>query len=124
MLGLNKDPSYFPRLEPTVAEVRRRLAWQLYFYDTTIATAAGLPPLIDDSAWDVQPITEAKDELIGTTPLVEYEREVAAGERRPAPVSSADYDFAESPVSTSGIFVKTKCQGQGETVHTVEAGAG
>lgn len=118
MLGLNKDPSYFPQLEPTIAEVRRRLAWQLYYYDTTIATAAGLSPLIDDSAWDVQPVTEVRDDLIGVTAIVEYERQVLAGEVEPAAASSANVAFTESLVATSGIFAKTKFQGEGEVVRT------
>jgi hypothetical protein len=33
MLGLNRDPSRFRGIDPVAAEVRRRLAWELYFRD-------------------------------------------------------------------------------------------
>ncbi|KAB8596084.1 hypothetical protein FH972_025793 [Carpinus fangiana] len=58
MLGLHKDPSNFPGISIIEAEVRRRVWWQLLTCDTAVALASGLVPLIDPSAWDVQPISE------------------------------------------------------------------
>jgi hypothetical protein len=33
MLGLNRDPSHFSGMDFVAAEVRRRVAWELYFRD-------------------------------------------------------------------------------------------
>lgn len=46
--------------------------------------------MIEASAWDVQQLSELKDEYIGTPEGVEYESAVAAGRR--------DKDAADDPV--------------------------
>ena len=114
MLGLNKDPSHFLHISPVTAEIRRRLWWHVLFQDSMIALAAGLPPLIDDSSWDVKPVSEAKDHLIGTSEITEYEKEVAEGKREPMLADSPDDPNQPSLVSTSGIFAVGKHLACGE----------
>jgi hypothetical protein len=107
ILGLHKDPSHFPSIDPIEAEVRRRVWWQIVHIDVTLAIASGLPPIIETS-WDVQQLSELKDELIGTPEGVHYETAVAAG--------TQDMDMAEDPfscssysmVSTGGILARGK----------------
>jgi hypothetical protein len=68
-----------------------------------VALAAGLPPLIDAESWSLNPLSELKDELIGTIQGTEYEEAVRAGQR------SADHATGENSfVSASGIFVAGK----------------
>jgi Fungal specific transcription factor domain len=121
MLGLNKDPSHFPALSPVAAEIRRRLAWAVYYQDVTIAMQAGLPPLIDDASWDVGLVSEAKDELIGTEGLAGYETEVSAGTRQRAFADPVDSEDQSSPVSTAGIWASGKFRAVGEiSCHLLE----
>ena len=87
MLGLNKDPSHFPTIDPATAETRRRIWWYLFYVDVNVAAAAGLPTLVEDQSWDVDPISEAESHL-------PYAR--------------------EAPASISGLYVVGKYRDAGE----------
>ncbi|KAF2436271.1 hypothetical protein EJ08DRAFT_232821 [Tothia fuscella] len=107
MLGLHKDPSHFPEIGPIEAEVRRRVWWQIVHIDVTITVATGLPPTVDTS-WDVQPLSELKDEFIGTPQGLEYEQVVAAGTRTQDLADDPSSRNITSMVSTGGILVRGK----------------
>lgn len=108
MLGLHKDPRHFPQIGKIEGEVRRRTWWQLVHIDVCLAVAAGLPPLIDLQSWDVQPMSELKDDLIGTAEGMQYEEDVREG-RRPAHLADNPCDISTtSMVSTSNILAASK----------------
>ena len=108
ILGLHKDPRHFPQLSRIEGEVRRRIWWQLVHIDVCLAVAAGLPPLIELQSWDVQPISELKDELIGTDEGTQYENDTTEG-RLPAHSADNPCDIsATAMVSTSGILAASK----------------
>lgn len=107
MLGLNRDSSHFPSLSPVIGEVRRRLWWYLFYVDISVSVAAGLPTLIVDATWDVRPISELKDRVIGTEEARGYEEALASGCHHPIPIEH--YDVGRDPlVSTSGIYAAGK----------------
>ena len=66
LLVLHRDPSHFPRLDPIEAEVRRRVWWHIVHSDVNLAIASGLPPILETASWDVQAITEIREDLWGT----------------------------------------------------------
>lgn len=66
LLGLHRDPSHFPRIDPIEAEIRRRVWWHIVHYDDCVAIASGPPPILETASWDVQGITEVREELWGT----------------------------------------------------------
>ncbi|KAF2167530.1 hypothetical protein M409DRAFT_22337 [Zasmidium cellare ATCC 36951] len=109
MLGLHKDPSNFPSIEPTEAETRRRVWWHLVHIDVSLAIAAGLPPLVDLDASDVSGISELRDELIGSPEGAKYElgiqRDTSGGAAMEDPMISSS---ARAPISTIGILVAGK----------------
>ena len=107
MLGLNKEPSQFPRLSPTVAEVRRRVWWYLFYVDICVAIAAGLPPLIENAFTDVRPLSELKDIYIGTPQAREYEEALASTNQHPLPVPLADRENVPL-VSFAGLYTAGK----------------
>jgi hypothetical protein len=86
----------------------------LYVQDVNIAHAAGLPCLIDETSWDVQPMSEGKDHLLGTPELLEYEALVADGKREPMAASNGLEEGKRSLVTASGIWagVKAKLAGR------------
>ncbi|KAJ2966796.1 hypothetical protein NQ176_g9978 [Zarea fungicola] len=51
-MGYHRDPSYFPKLTPLQAEMRRRLWATLLLADILISSQMGMPRLISDSQWD------------------------------------------------------------------------
>lgn len=110
MLGLHKDPKHFPQFDLVEGEVRRRVWWQLVHIDVCVAVAAGLPPLIDLQSWDVQPLSEVKDELIGTPAGTTYEDDVKNGRRYFDAAADPRDASATSMVSTSGILAASKYQ--------------
>lgn len=113
LLGLHKDPSHFPHIDAIEAEVRRRIWWHIVHYDVHIAIASGLPPVLDTTSWDVNGITEVREELWGTQIAVDYEAAVAAGRRSRADVEVPGKQ-PRSIVSTSGILVAGKLEGTRE----------
>ena len=114
MLGLNKEPSQFKQIPPIAAEVRRRVWWHVFNVDVLVAVASGLHPLIDQDSWDVQPVCELKEEYIGTTEGLLYQKAVAEAKIRPSRV-----DETGSLVSPSGIFIAGKLADTGMTAHRV-----
>lgn len=106
MLGLHKDPSHFPQLSPVEAEVRRRLWWYAFHLDVLVSVAAALPCLIQDSACDVRPISELKDEAIGTPQAHAYEDALASSGQHPVP--SGEESVFASLISTSGLYAAGK----------------
>lgn len=76
--------------------------------DVLLATSSGLPPLIEASVWDVQHLSELKDEYIGTEQGIEYEAAVASGQKDRDSADDPAKHEASSMVSTSGILVKGK----------------
>lgn len=107
-LGLHKDPSHFPQFDPIEAEVRRRVWWQLIHIDVTLSTSSGLPPMIEVSAWDVQQLSELKDEYIGTTEGMQYESAIASGANAKDIADDPARGETPSMVSTHGILVQGK----------------
>ncbi|KAL4807207.1 fungal-specific transcription factor domain-containing protein [Aspergillus unguis] len=65
MLGLHKDAMHFSSNTPMqiMAEVRRRVWWHIFALDVLVATAAGLPPLIDHDSFDVALPSGVREEL-------------------------------------------------------------
>lgn len=102
MLGLHRDPSHFSSLQPTVAEVRRRVWWLLIHIDIAVGIAAGLPPMIDFSSCDVRQPSELKEELIGTRVGLEYETQLRQSGGR------IDLSGSESMFSTCSILLAGK----------------
>ena len=107
ILGLNRDPSGFPEIPRVSAEVRRRVWWYLFYLDIQVSLAAGLPPLIENTSWDVRPISELKDHHIGTPEANEYEEALTSGLDVPISMQQGQIDAA-SMISTSGLYVGGK----------------
>ena len=80
MLGLHREPTLF-NFEPWEVEARRRLWWHVVMSDTMVSVSSGLPPLINDGFWDVEMVSEVKDQLLETPEGIEYETAVRSGER-------------------------------------------
>lgn len=110
MLGLNKEPSQFKKIPPIAAEVRRRIWWHVYNVDVLVAVASGLHPLIDQESWDVQPVCELKEEFIGTTEGLLYQKAIVEGKIRPARV-----DEEGSMLSAPGVFIGGKLADTGKS---------
>lgn len=51
-MGLHRDPSHWPRIQPMQAEMRRRIWVALYQMDFFTSTQVGLPRIIKDSQCD------------------------------------------------------------------------
>lgn len=51
-MGYHRDPSYFPKLKPLQAEMRRRLWATLLQADILISSQMGMPRMISDTQWD------------------------------------------------------------------------
>jgi hypothetical protein len=65
-MGLHRDPAQFG-MDGREAEIRRRNWWHIVYMDSVVAMASGLPPQVsDENYWDVKPISEIKDNLLGT----------------------------------------------------------
>ncbi|KAH0562221.1 hypothetical protein GP486_003086 [Trichoglossum hirsutum] len=80
---MTRDGSLYG-IEPVEAEVRRRVWWHILHMDVMTALASGLPPLLNvEGIYDTRPISELKDEYIGTPEGDEYELAVAEGRRSP-----------------------------------------
>ncbi|KAK8210140.1 hypothetical protein M8818_003627 [Zalaria obscura] len=107
MLGLHKDPSHFPDITAIEAEERRRSWWHLLHTDMGVAVLAGLLPSIANGSWDVKPISELDDELIGTQEGIEYEVSVARNEREMDCVGDRSCPQS-SMITTSNILVAGK----------------
>lgn len=54
-MGYHRDPSHFPRFTPFQAEMRRRVFFVLHAMDIMLSLQLGLPRLIKDGHWDIQP---------------------------------------------------------------------
>lgn len=102
MIGLHRDPSNFSSIQPIMAEVRRRVWWFLLHIDVTVALAAGLPPMIDLATSDVRPVSEVKEELIGTPGALEYEAQLRQYS------GHIDRSGSESMFSTASILHRGK----------------
>ncbi|GJJ14775.1 hypothetical protein Clacol_009043 [Clathrus columnatus] len=49
IMGLSRDPDEFPRkYTPWKAEMRRRVWWDIFYYDVFISDCLGFPPMISD----------------------------------------------------------------------------
>ncbi|KAL9072746.1 MAG: hypothetical protein Q9157_004986 [Trypethelium eluteriae] len=107
-LGLHKDPSHFRSLSLTNRETRRRVWWHIVHIDVLIATASGLPPLVDTASWDVRPLSELKDEYIGTIEGSLYEEGLSKGLQPLAHTDQPDTSIPKSLVSPGGILVEGK----------------
>ena len=82
--------------------------WHIVHLDVTVTTSSGLPPLIDQTSWDVRLPTEAKEELIGTAEAKIYDVAVASGSRPPAKADDPLKMGRDSIVSVGGIFATGK----------------
>ena len=108
MLGLHKDPSHFPVMGAIESELRRRVWWQLVHIDVLVAIASGLPPMVDLGYWDVQGISELKEEYFGTPAGMQYAETVKAGQRPHDMVADPRDPANRSLVSTIGVLVAGK----------------
>lgn len=54
-MGLHRDPSHWPSIRPSQAEMRRRLWMALYQMDFFTSTQIGLPRIIKDAQCDTRP---------------------------------------------------------------------
>ncbi|KZF23989.1 hypothetical protein L228DRAFT_259270 [Xylona heveae TC161] len=66
MMGLHKDPIHFSGFTQHDSEFRRRLWWHILHIDTITSSWAGMPWLVDSSSWDVKPISELKEQYVGS----------------------------------------------------------
>lgn len=82
--------------------------------DVLVAMASGLPPLVDSSTCDVRPLTELKDEYIGTPEGIEYDQAVSNGTRPKAHADDPDSANKDSPVWAGGILVCGKLRTTGK----------
>ncbi|KAH0541537.1 hypothetical protein FGG08_004012 [Glutinoglossum americanum] len=104
-MGLHRDGSHYG-IEPVEAEVRRRVWWHILHMDVMTALASGLPPLVNgEGLYDTRPISELKDEYIGTPEGIEYERAVAEGSRSPDAPDDPIYGTKTS--MTAACYVMT-----------------
>lgn len=108
LLGLHKDPSHFPAISAIEAETRRRVWWHLVHIDVCVAIASGLPPIVDASSWDVEGISELKEEHIGTAIGTQYDVAVKKVERPHDTVDDPRSHANRSMISTAGILVAGK----------------
>ena len=82
-MGLHREPSRFG-LHPEGAELRRRIWWHLLLVDSFVSVGTGLPPILSsDIFWDVNSLSELKDDLIGTERGEMYVQAVCNGDRQP-----------------------------------------
>jgi hypothetical protein len=88
--------------------VRRRVWWQLVHCDVVQASASGLTPILEKVNWDVEEISELKDEYIGTQAGRDYEAAVAAGTREKDMADDPRAATATSMVSTGSILALGK----------------
>ena len=63
-IGLHKEPSKFPDVDPIDIHVRRQLWWIIVSFDAQIALASGLPCIIETSFYDVDPVSELSETAI------------------------------------------------------------
>lgn len=91
-LGVHReDPSLSFSAEET--ETRRRIWYQVFLLDGSLALTMGLPPVIpSDPYWDVKRPTELREELIGSR---EVERYLAGMD------DGAPRDFCDDPLGNS-----------------------
>jgi hypothetical protein len=66
-MGLHRDPSHWPGIQPLQAELRRRLWIVLYQMDFFTSVQVGLPRIIKDSQCDTHPPKHLLDHDIGST---------------------------------------------------------
>lgn len=81
-LGLHREPLNMG-LDYQEAEIRRRTWWHIVFLDSVCFSFTGLPPVVNWLYWDVKPIAEIKDPLLGSDEATQYLRDVASGARNP-----------------------------------------
>ena len=81
--GLHREPAKLG-VGPHNAEYRRRFWWHAMWRDSLGTMLTGWPPLIGSSRfWDVKPISELKDSLLGTVKGQDYESAVKLRTRKP-----------------------------------------
>jgi hypothetical protein len=91
-MGLHRDPAQFGMVARE-AEIRRRNWWHIIYMDSVVALASGLPPQVsDESYWDVKPISEIKDKLLGTPEAKSY---LDAVSKRRRPLDNPDEPLAQ-----------------------------
>ncbi|ROV94745.1 hypothetical protein VMCG_08895 [Cytospora schulzeri] len=74
-MGLHRDPSHLPKMEPLAAEMRRRLWNTILELSLQASMAKGCPPLISLQDFDTQSPLNVKDEDLTTLPAeVGYEK--------------------------------------------------
>jgi hypothetical protein len=108
MLGLHKDPSHFSNIDPIECEIRRRVWWHLVHIDVLVAIASGLPPIVDLDTWDVQGISELKEDYFGTPIGTQYDADIKRGQRPHDSVADPRDPANRSMVSTVGVLVAGK----------------
>ena len=81
-LGLHREPLNMG-FNTQEAELRRRIWWHMIYLDTLCFAFTALPPVINWEYWDVRPIAEVKDPLLGTPEAAQYLQDVASGTRPP-----------------------------------------
>ena len=75
--------------------------------DTALAISSGLPPIIDDSSWDVRPICELKDNFLGTPEGDAYIKDVDADRRSHDNISDPTVRNSQSMVDVHYVVART-----------------
>ncbi|KAJ9298235.1 transcriptional regulator family: Fungal Specific TF [Paecilomyces variotii] len=101
MLGLHKDATHFSSNTPAqiTAEVRRRVWWHIFALDVLVATAAGLPPLIDHDSFDVALPSDVREDL--------WDKPQAQPYMGLSNSAESDTDL-NGPASAVGIFIRCR----------------
>ena len=111
MLGLHKDAMHFSSNAPLqiTAEIRRRVWWHIFSFDVLVATAAGLPPLIDRSSFDVALPSCVREDLWDNPQAQPYMGLSSSAE--------SDTDLNE-PASAVGIFIRCRTKLRSMSQHS------
>lgn len=64
-LGLHRDPSHWPEIDPLQSQLRRRLWIMLYQMDFFTSTQVGMPRIIKDSQCDTRPPAHLRPDDVG-----------------------------------------------------------
>jgi hypothetical protein len=106
MLGLHKDLQCFQNTASleVIAEIRRRVWWHIYALDVLVATAAGLPPMIDRNSFEVALPSDVREELWETTQAQPFMGLAYSAESVPGLIETA---------SAGGIFIRCRIRLRG-----------
>lgn len=111
MLGLHKDAMHFASNTPKqiTAEIRRRVWWHIFALDVLVATAAGLPPLIDHDSFNVALPSDVLEYL--------WDKPQAQPYMGLSNSAESDTDL-NGPASAAGIFIRCRVRLRSTSQHS------